>query len=170
MLTNVAWISEEIDEYGNVITDTVGQDRDSEPGTTPDVNKDNMEDYKGNTQNKDDLTDSDYFYEGQQDDDDFEKLIVEKNEFDLKLIKRIVEVNGETVPERLLGVDITNLANGTATTADYQMNKEPVAVSKGDLVKYTFRIYNEFLSILLNFILCIICNIMKLALKIVIYA
>ena len=143
VLTNVAWISEEIDEYGNVITDTVGQDRDSEPGTTPDVNKDNMEDYKGNTQNQDDLTDSDYFYKGQQDDDDFEKLIVEKNEFDLKLIKRIVEVNGESVPERLLGVDITNLANGTATTADYQMNKEPVAVSKGDLVKYTFRIYNE---------------------------
>ena len=143
ILTNVAWISEEIDEYGNVIVDEVGEDRDSEPGTAPNVNKDNMENYKGNTDNKDDLTDSDYFYEGEQDDDDFEKLIVEHNDFDLKLIKRITELNGEKVPERLLGVDITNLANGSQTTADYQMNKEPVAVSKGDLVTYTFRIYNE---------------------------
>ena len=146
ILTNVAWISEEIDEYGNVIIDEVGADRDSEPGTTPNVNQDNMEDYKGNTENKDDLTDSDYFYEGEQDDDDFEKLIVnvpEEKEFDLKLIKRITAVNGESVPERLLGVDITNLANGSQTTADYEMNKEPVPVSTGDLVTYTFRIYNE---------------------------
>ncbi len=143
ILTNVAWISEEIDEYGNVIVDEVGEDRDSEPGTAPNVDKDNMEDYKGNTQNQDDLTDPDYFYQGEQDDDDFEKLILESNEFDLKLIKRITEVNGEIVPERLLGVDITNLANGTQTTADYQMNKEPVSVSTGDLVTYTFRVYNE---------------------------
>ena len=143
ILTNVAWIAEEVDEYGNVITNQVGEDRDSEPETAPNVNKDNMENYKGNAQNKDDLTDSEYFYEGEQDDDDFEKLIVEKNEFDLKLIKRITEVNGEKVPERLLGVDITNLANGSQTTADYQMNKEPVVVKTGDLVTYTFRIYNE---------------------------
>ena len=60
ILTNVAWISEEVDEYGNVITDQIGEDRDSEPGTEPNVNKDNMEDYKGNTNNKDDLTDSNY--------------------------------------------------------------------------------------------------------------
>ena len=142
ILTNVAWISGAIDEQGNVI-DQVEEDRDSEPGTAPNVNKDNMGDYKGNTENKDDLTDSDYFYEGQQDDDDFEKLILESNEFDLKLIKRITELNGEKVPERLLGVDITNLANGSQTTADYQMNKAPISVSTGDLVTYTFRIYNE---------------------------
>ena len=146
VLTNVAWIAEEVDEYGNIIIDEVGKDRDSEPGTVPNVNQDNMEDYKGNTENKDDLTDSNYFYEGEQDDDDFEKLIInvpEEEEFDLKLIKRITEINGEKIPERLLGVDITNLANGTQTTADYEMNKEPVAVSSGDLVTYTFRIYNE---------------------------
>lgn len=148
ILTNVAWIAEEIDEYGNVITNEVGEDRDSEPSTVPEVNKDNMEDYKGNTENKDDLADSEYFYKGEQDDDDFEKLIInspeeEEEEFDLKLIKRITAVNGETVPERLLGVDITNLANGSQTTADYQMNKAPVSVSTGDLVTYTFRIYNE---------------------------
>ena len=144
ILTNVAWIEEEIDEYGNVIKNEVGEDRDSEPETRPNVNKDNMENYKGHTDNKEDLSDSEYFYKGEQDDDDFEKLIIiNTDEFDLKLIKRIVEVNGEKVPERLLGVDITNLANGTETTADYKMNKEPVTVKKGDLVKYTFRIYNE---------------------------
>ena len=64
-------------------------------------------------------------------------------QFDLKLIKRIVEVNGEKVPERLEGVDITGLANGTSTTADYKMNKTPVAVKQGDIVKYTLRVYNE---------------------------
>ena len=147
ILTNVAWISGAVDEDGNVI-DQVGEDRDSEPGTAPNVNQDNMEDYKGNTENKDDLTDSNYFYKGEQDDDDFEKLIVnipeeEEEEFDLKLIKKITAVNGEAVPERLLGVDITNLANGSQTTADYEMNKAPVSVSTGDLVTYTFRIYNE---------------------------
>ncbi len=146
VLTNVAWISEEIDEYGNVIIDEVGEDRDSEPGTAPNVNKDNMEDYKGHTDNNDDLTDSNYFYKGEQDDDDFEKLIInvpEEKEFDLKLIKRITEINGEAIPERILGVDITNLANGSQTTADYQLNKDPVSVGTGDLVTYTFRIYNE---------------------------
>lgn len=40
-------------------------------------------------------------------------------------------------------MDISNLANGTATTASYTVNKEPVAVKKGDIVKYTFRVYNE---------------------------
>ena len=67
----------------------------------------------------------------------------EKSIFDLKLVKRIVEVNGETVPERLENVDIKDLANGTSTTADYQMNKEPVTVKQGDIVKYTLRVYNE---------------------------
>ena len=64
-------------------------------------------------------------------------------QFDLKLIKRIVEVNGEMVPERLESVDITGLANGTSTTADYKMNKTPVVVKQGDIVKYTLRVYNE---------------------------
>ena len=108
-----------------------------------------MDNYKGNSQNKEELSDSNYFYKGEQDDDDFEKLIVkkdeiiEKKEFDLKLVKRIVEVNDKKVKERIQGVDITKLANGTATTADYQLNKEPVSVKTGDLVKYTLRVYNE---------------------------
>ena len=143
ILTNVAWIAEEFDAVDNVtITNQKGKDLDSEPSTTPDVNKDNMSNYSGNN-NKEDLTDSSYYYKGQQDDDDFEKLVLNPAAFDLKLIKRIVEVNGTKVPERIEGVDITNLANKTATTATYKLNKEPVAVKKGDIVKYTFRVYNE---------------------------
>ena len=68
---------------------------------------------------------------------------VKNYQFDLKLIKRIVEVNGTKVPERLLGVDVSKLANGTATTAEYEMDKDPVSVKNGDIVKYTLRVYNE---------------------------
>lgn len=144
ILTNVAWIAEEYDAVDNtVITNEVGKDRDSEPYTKPYVNKDSIPEYKGKYSNKTDLTDSTYYYEGEQDDDDFEKLVLEPAAFDLKLIKRIVEVNGTKVPERIENVDITELANGTATTAKYTLNKEPVAVKKGDIVKYTFRVYNE---------------------------
>ena len=76
ILTNVAWISEEYDAESNVtITNEENADRDSVPGTHPDVNKDNMEDYTGNN-NQEDLTDDDYYFKGQEDDDDFEKLKV----------------------------------------------------------------------------------------------
>ena len=68
---------------------------------------------------------------------------VKDYQFDLKLIKRIVEVNKVKVPERLLDVNVTKLANGTATTADYEMDKNPVSVKTGDIVKYTLRVYNE---------------------------
>ena len=143
ILTNVAWIAEEFDAVDNVtIINQKGKDLDSEPSTAPSVNKDNMSNYTGNN-NKEDLTDSTYYYKGQQDDDDFEKLVLNPAAFDLKLIKRIVEVNGTKVPERIESVDITNLANKTATTATYKLNKEPVSVKKGDIVKYTFRVYNE---------------------------
>ncbi len=143
VLTNVAWISEEYDSVDKItITNQKGKDRDSEPSTVPNKNKDNMSDYTGNN-NKSDLSDSSYYYKGQQDDDDFEKLELKPKTFDLKLIKRIVEVNGTKVPERLLSVDVTKLANGTATTADYERDKDAVSVKNGDIVKYTLRVYNE---------------------------
>ena len=96
VLTNVAWISGAIDEQGNVI-DQVGEDRDSEPGTVPNVNKDNMESYKGNTSNQDDLTDSNYFYEGEQDDDDFEKLIVRHITGNYQIQLEKVDENGNII-------------------------------------------------------------------------
>ena len=271
ILTNVAWIAEEYDAVDNVtITNQENLDRDSEPSTKPNVNKSNMENYIGNDQNDTNLNRIDYHYKGQQDDDDFEKLVIlpveegkynitlikedkkgnqlnstakfnvnnqektvqgrlaiatgveitESNlnradvytitetqapnkyckfngtikvtvtkkktngkyeidevtyevtengnvvtnsdrvsvefdgtaniivrvknyQFDLALIKKIDEVNGTKVPERIEGVDITKLAAGTATTADYKLNKNPVSVKKGDIIKYTLRVYNE---------------------------
>ncbi len=149
VLTNVAWISEEYDAEDNVTrTNQEGADRDSEPATAPNVNKDNMSDYTGNG-NKPDLSDSDYYYKGEQDDDDFEKLVLLPESFDLKLIKRITAVNDQNVPERIESIDVSDLnvadSNGNiiSTTADYELNKEPVGVKKGDIVTYTFRIYNE---------------------------
>ena len=68
---------------------------------------------------------------------------VKNYQFDLKLVKRIVEVNSVKVPERIEDIDISKLADRTETTAKYDLNKEPVAVKKGDIVKYTLRVYNE---------------------------
>ena len=149
ILTNIAYIAEEYNAEDNVtITNQDGADRDSTPETVPNFNKDNMEDYTGNG-NKQDLTDSDYYYKGQEDDDDFEKLVLMPESFDLKLIKRITAVNDKVVePDRLQSVDVSNLnrvdeEGNLVTTAKYDMDKEPVSVKKGDIVTYTFRIYNE---------------------------
>ncbi|MCI8759630.1 MAG: Cys-Gln thioester bond-forming surface protein [Clostridia bacterium] len=68
---------------------------------------------------------------------------VKNYQFDLKLVKRIVEVNGNKVPERIKKVDIKQLAEEKTTTANYDLDKTPVEVKKGDIVKYTLRVYNE---------------------------
>ena len=143
ILTNVAWISGAYDTEDN----EVAIDRDSQPENHPDVNKDNMEDYKGNENNKDDLTDNNYHYEGEQDDDDFEKLYVQI--FDLSLRKFIVKINedeymdksGNYIREPV--VDVSPLVNKTDTTAIYNHPKEPVGVKVGDRVTYVIRVYNE---------------------------
>ena len=110
--------------------------------------------YKGNTSNKDELNDSTYHYEGQQDDDDFEKLVVKGKAFDLSLRKFITSIkrNGEEVEfdDRTPSIDTTTLINGTFErngqkehTATYEHSKDPLVVKKGDIVTYTLRIYNE---------------------------
>jgi uncharacterized repeat protein (TIGR01451 family) len=141
ILTNVAWISEEYDAESNVtITNEENADRDSVPGTHPDVNKDNMEDYTGNN-NKEDLADENYYYKGQEDDDDFEKLKVVY--FDLSLRKFITGRNDTTLTNREPDVDVTHLADGTATTAIYNHPKDPIEMQRGDIIIYTIRVYNE---------------------------
>jgi uncharacterized repeat protein (TIGR01451 family) len=141
ILTNVAWISEEYDAESNVtITNEENADRDSVPGTHPDVNKDNMEDYTGNN-NQEDLTDEDYYYKGQEDDDDFEKLKLVY--FDLSLRKFITGRNDTTLTNREPQVDVTHLADGTSTTATYNHPKNPIDMQRGDIVIYTIRVYNE---------------------------
>ena len=157
ILTNVAWIAEAIDEEGKKV------DRDSQPETKPEVNKDNMEDYTGNN-NKEELADPENYYKGQQDDDDFEKLVLAptpKGNFDLSLRKFIVAVskddkiedseylkNEDGTYKRAPIVDTSKL-NTTGedgkqiTTAIYKHTKEPVLVQPNNRIVYMLRVYNE---------------------------
>ena len=132
ILTNVAEILED-----NI------EDIDSTPGSIK-IDDINLPEYKGKESNKEDLTDEKYFYRGQEDDDDFEKVTVEKPEviLDLALRKYIQTINGEN-QNREPKVDVTPLVNKTAQTAIYTHSKEPVQVKKGDVVIYSIRVYNE---------------------------
>ena len=77
-----------------------------------------------------------------EDDQDIEK--VKLTYADLALRKFITKINNEEVnPNRAPQVDVTNLANGTSTTATYNHPKNTVGVSRNDIVLYTLRIYNE---------------------------
>ena len=134
VLTNVAEIAED-----GIL------DIDSTPSNNDYTQKDNdSTNYAGDKDNKADLTDEDYYYEGIEDDDDFEKVKVEGKSFDLSLQKFITKINGEA-PEkdRTPIVDISNLKNGTSTNATYTTAKTPLIVEQGDIVLYTIRVYNE---------------------------
>ena len=161
VLTNVAFISKAHDSDGNkdITTSTIGDDRDSAPGAKPNVNKDNMQDYKGKTTNPDDLSKSDNYYEGEQDDDDFEKVAINpvKKVFDLALFKHIAAVSkdqkieaGEYITDtknidgtylRAPVVTAINAETGKITYKEH--DKEPLTVNPGDYVLYTIRVYNE---------------------------
>lgn len=145
ILTNVAWISREYDaETQTEIYNQDGLDRDSKPATHPNVDKDSMSNYKGKSTNKSTLDDKDYHYEGEQDDDDFEKLVINPKEFDLRLKKYISAVNGDASKGKTItGINTTRLANKTSTDAEFELSKNVVAVKYGDYVTYTFRVYNE---------------------------
>ncbi len=134
ILTNIAEIvADDIDDRDSTVdnNDYVKNDYDST-------------NYTGNKDNKSDLTDSEYFYQGREDDDDFEKVQVIGKAFDLSLKKFITKVNGATVnPSRAPSVDVSKLKNGTSTNATYTSTKTPLTVEKGDIVEYTIRVYNE---------------------------
>ena len=102
--------------------------------------------YKGHDSNKDDLADPNYFYQGQEDDDDFEKVVLEK--FDLALRQFVSSINGTTTTDREPIVDITKFGtvdtNGNAiTTCSYNQRKDVLQVYTGDIVTFTIRVYNE---------------------------
>lgn len=146
ILTNVAWIAEDYNAENNTITD-----RDSKPTTNPNVNKDNMANYTGKN-NKEDLSDSGYYYKGQEDDDDFEKVVIkgqeieEEKEFDLSLRKYIskIERKGSNVEfaTRVPSIDTTPLTQGK-NTAKYTHAKNALTVKQNDIITYKLRIYNE---------------------------
>lgn len=132
VLTNIAEIKSDNIEDRDSTTDSL-KDRISSIDKATYTGKDN----------KADLTDSNYYYKGQEDDDDFEKVVVAGKPFDLSLQKFITKVNGKELSEsREPVVDTTPLKNGK-TTADYKQVKTPVLVQAGDIVTYKIRVYNE---------------------------
>lgn len=117
-LKNVAEITAHKDKDGN---ETV-IDRDSQPNN---VKVDN------------------YGTTSQQDDDDFEDLIMFGKYFDLALRKFITAVNNKEITDREPQVVLDSLKDGSSTTATYNHPKTPISVYNGDIVTYTIRVYNE---------------------------
>ena len=131
-ITNLAQITQETDSKGGAVTD-----RDSVPNGNFTLPADtDLPTYKD-----DEINSGKEYIPGQEDDDDFEKVIIQ--EFDLALRKFITGKNGTTLIGREPSVDVTNLANGTATTATYNHPKKPLDMARGDVVEYTIRVYNE---------------------------
>ena len=151
VLTNVATMT-----YSAKGTEQKDRDSSKDEFNVPTAEKllEGLPGYKGNNSNKNELNDSAYHYEGQQDDDDFEKVIIKGKPFDLALRKFITSIkrNGAEVEfeDRTPSIDTTTLINGTFDrngqkeyTATYEHSKEPLVVKQGDIVTYTLRIYNE---------------------------
>ncbi len=134
VLTNVAEIQDDV----NI------DDIDSTPANNDYTQKDyDTSKYTGDTNNKSDLTDNNYYYKGVEDDDDFEKVIVEGKSFDLSLKKFITKINkAAPTTSREPVVDVTPLKNGE-TDAKYTTVKNSLSVKVGDIVTYTIRVYNE---------------------------
>ena len=153
-LTNIAEISEYKDDKG----ETVNPDRDS---TSNNVNLPSDTDLPGY---KDDEIDSGKTYiPGQEDDDDFEKIVIVKK-VDLALTKFITAVSSDAniedgeylTPDKKIGsktneytratvADTRGLKAGTSTNATYTEKKdiEPLVVGKNSYILYNIRVYNE---------------------------
>lgn len=127
-LTNVAWITKsyDLDNFKE------GEDRDSDTTKNPNVTKDDIDEN----------------YNNKEDDDDYDRIEVEPEGFDLALNKVITEVNGNSVtPSRWGTIDVRGLnkeGSNSYKDAKYNLVKEPpVPVETGNIVTYTFRVYNE---------------------------
>ena len=122
-LKNIAEITGATDSEGEEVTD-----RDSTPNN---VDRD------------------EYGNQSQEDDDDFEDLVILGKYFDLSLRKFIVQVNDTELKDeagkyiREPEVDLTSLISGESTTATYRHTKQPLEVVAGDEIIYVLRIYNE---------------------------
>ena len=135
-LTNITNIAE-ITEYSNESNLT---DRDN----VRDVvlpSDDDLPSYKD-----DEINSGIEYIPGQEDDDDFEKVILQK--FDLALRKFITGVNDEEITNREPEVDTSKYGttdeNGNLiTNFTYNHTKDPVRVCQNDVVIYTIRVYNE---------------------------
>lgn len=143
ILTNIAEITRRV-AVGYRESESIDRDNSSN-AVIPDT-KEGMSNYK-----EDELTDDrNKYVPGQEDDDDFEKLIVDV--FDLALRKYIIAVNDDEVLntqgddykyDREPRVNADALKDGSTTTASYTHTKEPLEVAVGDIVTYTIEVFNE---------------------------
>ena len=139
-ITNIAEITKATDENGKPV-----EDRDStEDSLTKDNSKpedkvpnDNLPTDENLPEYKDpEIENGDKYIPGQQDDDDFEKLVLRR--FDLALRKFITAVNDEQITNR---VPVFNKVSDTEY--EYVHPKDPVEVANGNIVTYTLRVFNE---------------------------
>ena len=127
-ITNIAEITEYQDENGTVI--------DNDPDSNPN-NLKYPQDVPGYEGNRNGENASNTYYPGQEDDDDFDRIIVKEPKFDLALRKFITKINNNDVTTRIPKVKYDD---GKIT---YTHPKDVLKVVVGDTVTYTIRVYNE---------------------------
>ena len=86
------------------------------------------------------------YTENQEDDDDFEKLIIE--EFDLAPVKYIKSVNGKDCDERWAKLQLDperagEYKNGVFNGFKYKSDNEMLKLKQNDIVVYGINVYNE---------------------------
>ena len=161
-LTNIAYIT---GAHNTETNQDVVEDRDSRTDNNPsaeqNVTGDKYPDdayHGGNNHNGDNTknvynhgTNNDDYFPGQEDDDDFEIVVVRPAVFDLalqKYISSVISPDGTTKQGRNEPtINTKSLADKTDTTATYTFNQNkqqsPIKVKSGDYVLYTFTVYNE---------------------------
>lgn len=125
-ITNIADITGFTDDEGVNIKD---RDSDSDGVGLPQDSE--LPNYKDT-----EIDRGDKYIPGQQDDDDFEKLVLQR--FDLALRKFITGVNEKEIKNR-----VPVFTKVSDTEYKYEHSKEPVEVANGNIVTYTLRIFNE---------------------------
>ena len=124
-LTNIAEISQYKDEDGKVVE----KDRDS--------SSDNLK-YPDEPSTYKDSEISKKYVPGQEDDDDFEKVIIKENpKFDLALRKFITTISGKDTTSRIPKVSYEN------GKIKYEHSKDVLRTTVNDTVIYTLRVFNE---------------------------
>ena len=140
-LTNIAEISEYEDKNG----DKLKEDRDSKSGNFPKekLSQDVRPDYNGG----EDKDKTDEYIPGQEDDDDFERIVVIK--FDLALRKQIVQIHNTYAntntkyTDRYAKLKKDQEEDGNTIYDYYDVESNKPQVVENDLVLYSIRVYNE---------------------------
>ncbi len=128
-LTNLAEITRFIGENGRIVVD-----RDSKENNISIPHDADLPVYKDDEISK-------AYVPGQQDDDDFEKIIVE--EFDLALRKFITSVTNGYGDKQEVTTRIPVFKVDEQDNYVYEHTKEPLLVGNENIVEYTIRVYNE---------------------------